>query len=189
MTKFSEATPEEIRKMITKSASKSFELDGMTTWLLKECLDTLLQVITKLVNLSLSTRTMPKNLKSAILQPLIKKALLNADIFKSYRPVINLTFLFKVIKKVVAVRMKEHIYTHCLHDSLQSANLELHSTEPALIKVQNDTLCALDNGNCVILIMLDLSAAFDTVDHKILLSRLSSKFGICGKALSWLEIV
>ncbi len=57
----------------------------------------------------------------------------------------------------------------------------------ALIKVQNDILCVLDNGNCVILIMLDLSAAFDTVDYKILLSRLSSWFGIRGKALSWLE--
>ncbi len=83
--------------------------------------------------------------------------------------------------------MKENIYTHCLHDPLQSAYLELHSIETALIKVQNDILCALDNGNCVILIMLDLSAAFDTVAHKILLSRLSSRFGIRGKALSWLE--
>ena len=55
------------------------------------------------------------------------------------------------------------------------------------MKVQNDILCALDNGNCVILVMLDLSAAFNTIDHKILLSRLSSRFGIHGKALSWLE--
>ncbi len=130
---------------------------------------------------------MPKNLKSDILQPLIKKTLLDSDIFKNYRPVSNLTFISKVIEKVVAVRMKEHNYTHCLHDPLQSAYLELHSTETALIKVQNDILCALDNGNCVILIMLDLSAAFNMVDHKILLSRLSSRFGICGKALSWLE--
>ncbi len=107
--------------------------------------------------------------------------------FKNCRPISNLTFISKVIEKVVAVRMKEHIYTHCLHDPLQSAYLELHSTGTALIKVQNDILCALDNGKCVILIMLDLSAAFDTVDHKILLSRLSSRFGIHVKALSWLE--
>ncbi len=130
---------------------------------------------------------MPKNLKSAILQPLIKKALLDSDIFKNYRPISNLTFISKVIEKVVAVTMKEHIYTHCLHDPLQSAYLELHSTETALIKVQNDILYALDNGNCVILTMLDLSAALNTVDHKILLSRLSSRFGIQGKALTWLE--
>ncbi len=92
-----------------------------------------------------------------------------------------------MIEKVVAVRMKEHVCTHCLHDHLKSAYLELHSTETALIKVQNDILCALDNGNCVILIMLDLSVAFDTVNHKILLSRLSFRFGICGKAVPWLE--
>ena len=118
---------------------------------------------------------------------MIKKALLDSDIFKNYRPVSNLTFISKVIEKVVAVRMKVHIYTHCLHDPLQSAYVELHSTETALMKVQNDILCALDNGNCVILVMLDLSVAFDTIDHKILLSRLSSRFGIYGKALSWLE--
>ncbi len=139
------------------------------------------------MDLSLSTGTMPKNLKSAILQPLIKKALLDSDIFKNYRPISNLTFISKVIEKVVVVRMKEHIYTHCLHNPLQPAYLELHSTETALIKVQNDNLCALDNVNCVILIMIDLSAAFNTVDYKILLSRLSSRFGIHGKALSWLE--
>ncbi len=65
--------------------------------------------------------------------------------------------------------------------------MELHYAETALIKVQNDILCALDNGHCVILIMLDLSAAFDTVDHKILLSKLSSRLSIRGKALSWLK--
>ncbi len=89
-----------------------------------------------------------------------------------------------MIERVVAVRMNEHIYTHSLRDPLQSAHLELHSTENALIKVQNDSLCALHNVNCVIHIMLDLSEAFDTVDHKILLSRLSSRFGTHGKALS-----
>ncbi len=85
---------------------------------------------------------MPTNLKSAILQPLIKKALLDSNIFKNYRPISNLTFISKVIEKVVAVRMKEHIYTHYLHDPLQSAYLELHSIETALIKVQM-TSCVL----------------------------------------------
>ncbi len=71
--------------------------------------------------------------------------------------------------------------------SFKVSLLGSHQTETALMKVQNDILCALDNGYCVILIMLDLYVAFDTVDHKILLSRLSSMFGISGKALSWLE--
>ncbi len=63
--------------------------------------------------------------------------------------------------------MKQHVYTHSHHDSIQSAYLELHSTETALMKFQNDSLCNLDNGNCAIFIMLDLSLAFDTVDHRI----------------------
>ncbi len=78
-------------------------------------------------------------------------------------------------------------YTHCLHAHLQSAYLELHSTETALMEVQNNILYDLDNGNCVILIMLDLSAACDTMDHRLLLSILSTRFGISRKALSWLE--
>ena len=63
----------------------------------------------------------------------------------------------------------------------------MHSTETALIKVHNVIALAIDIGHSVILVLLDLSAAFDTVDHNILLSRLSSRFGICGTALTWFE--
>ena len=60
-----------------------------------------------------------------------------------------------------------------------------HSTETALIKVQNDILCAIDNKKSVILLSLDLSAAFDTVDHSVLLSRLTSSYGLRGTFLPW----
>ena len=67
-------------------------------------------------------------------------------------------------------------------ETLQSAYKKQHSCETALLRVQNGILMALDSGKCVILLLLDLSAAFDTVDHEILLCRLHSKFGIKGKA-------
>ena len=184
---FSETTEEEVKKIITESASKSCELDPIPTWLLKQCLDHLLPVITKIVNLSLSSGHLPDDLKNAILRPLIKKALLDSNVLKNFRPVSNLTFISKVIEKVVAVQLKQHFHTNCLNDILQSAYKEMHSTETALLKVQNDILCALDDGCCVLLIMLDLSAAFDTVDHTVLLSRLSTRFGVKGVALSWIE--
>ena len=72
-----------------------------------------------------------------------------------------------------------------MFDPLQSAYRDKHSTETALIKVQNDILSALDAGSSEILLMLDLSAAFDTIDHDILLSRLCTVYGITGDALDW----
>ena len=72
-----------------------------------------------------------------------------------------------------------------MFDPLQSAYRDTHSTETALIKVQNDILSALDAGSSAILLMLDLSAAFDTIDHDILLSRLCNVYGITGNALDW----
>ena len=72
-----------------------------------------------------------------------------------------------------------------MFDPLQSAYRDEHSTETALIKVQNGILSALDAGSSAILLMLDLSAAFDTIDHDIRLSRLCNVYGITGDALDW----
>ena len=84
-------------------------------------------------------------------------------------PVYNLTFISKVIERVVSGRLNEHLIKNSMFDPLQSAYRDKHSTETALIKVQNDILSALDAGSSAILLMLDLSAAFDTIDHHILL--------------------
>ncbi|CAB4018760.1 Hypothetical predicted protein [Paramuricea clavata] len=81
--------------------------------------------------------------------------------------------------------MGSRLYTNDLNETFQSAYKRYHSCETAFIRLQNDILKAIDNNNCVILLLLDLSAAFDTVDHEILLYRLQSKFGIKGKAQAW----
>ena len=75
----------------------------------------------------------------------------------------------KLIEKAVASQLNEHILKHDLGETLQSACKRFHSTETALVRVHNDILTAIDNNNSVILLLLDLSAAFDTVDHSILL--------------------
>ena len=72
-----------------------------------------------------------------------------------------------------------------LHEYLQSAYKPGHSTETALVKVQNDILTSIDQHGIVILILLDLSAAFDTIDHDVLFSRMESTLGITGPALEW----
>ena len=77
--------------------------------------------------------------------------------------------------------------SHHLDETFQSAYKNFHSTETALVRVQNDILSAIDNNESVILLLLDLSAPFDTVDHSILLSRLRDRFGVNGTALAWCE--
>ncbi len=88
---------------------------------------------------------------------------------ENYRPVSNLTFLGKLIERIVALQIVDHLEANNLMDIFQSACRKYHSTETALLKVQNELLMRLDNPNTVILVLLDLSAAFDTIDHDILL--------------------
>ena len=135
--------------------------------------------------MSLRDSLMPKSLKTALIRPLLKKTGLDSDILKNFRPVSNLTFILKVNEKVVSGRLNEHLIKNSMFDPLQSTYRDKHSTETALIKVQNDILSALDAGSSSILLMLDLSAVFDTIDHDILLSRLCNVYGITGNALDW----
>ena len=127
----------------------------------------------------------PKSLKIANIRPLLKKTVLDSHILKNYRPVSSLTFISKVIEKVISGRLNEHLINNSLFDPLQSAYRDKQSTETALLKVQNDIISALDAGSSAILLMLDLAAAFDTIDHDIMLARLCNVYGITGNALDW----
>ena len=93
----------------------------------------------------------------------------------------------KIIEKVVASRLIHYLELNHLDEPLQSAYKRFHSCETALVRIQNDVLRAVDNRCCVVLLLLDLSAAFDTVDYNLLLSGLESKFAIRGKALQWFK--
>lgn len=182
---FPPTTQDEIKRLVKKAANKTCRLDPMPTWLLKECLDTLLPIITCIVNKSITSGIVPSAFKRAVVRPLLKKPGLDKDEFKSYRPVSNLPFLSKILEKVVEARLDDHLLLNNLYDSHQSAYRRGHSTETALLKVQSDIADTLDHGTSVILIMLDLSAAFDTIDHNILLKRFSHSYGIRGMAQAW----
>ena len=144
-------------------------------------------IINRVVNLSFNSASMPSSMKNAVLSPLLKKPSLDFEIFSNFRPVSNLKFLSKVIEKAAAIRLTNYLCDNDLNEGLQSAYKKHHSCETALLRVQNDILKSIDDKKCVVLLLLDLSAAFDTVDHKILLHRLRSRFGIKGKALLWLQ--
>ena len=121
------------------------------------------------------------------MRPLLKKPSLDKEVLKNYHPVSNLPFMSKVVERVVATRIESHIMLNSLHDDIQSAYRTGHSTETSLLRVHHDITYALDNNACVILLMLDLSATFDVIDHDILFDRLQYSFVISGSALSWIR--
>ena len=143
--------------------------------------------MTNIINSSLRSSQVPKSMKSAIVTPLLKKSTLDPDILKNYRPVSNLSYISKLLERVVAGRLTDYMTENNLHEHLQSAYKPGHSTETALVKVQNDILTSIDQHGVVILVMLDLSAAFDTIDHDILFSRMENTLGITGQALAWFK--
>ena len=119
--------------------------------------------------------------------PFEKKPSLNKDSMKNYRPVSNLSFLSKVLEKVVGNQLNSHINGSNTSSQYQSAYRKFRSTETALLKIHSDILASMDAGRVTALTLFDLSAAFDTIDHTILLSRLDDWFGVTGKALDWFK--
>ena len=154
---------------------------------MKQCLDVLVPIITRIVNKSFSTATVPTSFKLAAIIPILKKANLIPDILKNFRPISNLSFVSKILEKVASIQLLSHKDHFSLREKFQSAYREWHSTETALLRIHHDLLLALDNKQCVFMAMLDLSAAFDTVSHEKLLSRLSTSLGITDLALEWLK--
>ena len=188
LTSFSSLPSMNIKKIIANAPTKSCALDPLPTGLLKLCLEDnyILDYVCKMINYCV-TNTFPQVFKSAIVIPLLKKPSLEVSNFKNYRPVSNLPFISKVVEKVIAAQLRNHLAENNLLDQYQSAYRSKHSTETALVKVQSDVINALDKGKAAALVLLDLSAAFDTIDHQVLLHRLKNYFGIKEKALAWFE--
>ena len=186
LSNFKPLTHEEVQKLIAAMPVKHCALDPLPTWLLLKCIDKILPLITEIINLSLKNGTMPSTLKHALVKPLLKKASLE-PIKKNYRPVSNLSFLSKIIESAVIKQFNEHMKKHKLDDKKQSAYKKFYSTETLLTKIHNDIMLGMSKGEVMILVLLDLSAAFDTIDHKILIRRLQNRYGINGNALGWFE--
>ena len=126
---------------------------------------------------------MPEEHKEELVKPLLKKANLEL-IDKNYRPVSNLSFLSKLIKRVVAEQLVDHVEKSNLMEQNQLAYRQFHSTETTLIKVRDDILKAIENKEVMCLVLLDLSAALDTIDHEIFQKRLLNCFGAEYSALA-----
>ena len=183
---FSYVNEEEVTKIIANLPNKNSPLDPMPTWLLKRCADTLSPIIMSIINNSFRVGIFPQILRQAVISPLIKKPTLDPDVLKNYRPVSNLPTLGKIIEYPVVSRLKQHLQENNLTEIHQSAYKCSHSTETALLKVKNDMLQELDKGKSITLVLLDLSSAFDMIDHDIPIDRMQKEFGVTGSAIDLL---
>ena len=184
---FRPVTCEEVRRIIMSSQAKSCFLDPIPTSVLLEFLDLLTPFITAIVNASLTRGRLPTSQKHAIVTPRLKKPGLDPSDTANFRPISNLSFLSKVIEKAVVSQLHDHLNEHSLLPQFQSAYRQLHSTETAMLRVTSDILTAADNRQVTLLCLLDLSAAFDCVDHDILLQRLQHQFGLSGDVYRWMS--
>jgi hypothetical protein len=171
--------------MIKESPTKSCLLDPMPTRILKEIYQTVSPIISDIVKCSIATGNFPNDLKLSLVRPSLKKYDTNS--LANYRPIANLSFLSKTIERIIAGQVRTYLDDNQLYPAIQSAYRKFHSTETALLKVSNDILRAVDLHQDVVLVLLDLSAAFDTIDHQILLRRMKDRFGFKGNALHWFQ--
>ena len=187
LDEFAQLSISDVERLIKDSPTKACGLDPIPTWLVKEFVQHLAPFLTCLFNRSLLQGQFPENFRIAEVTPILKKPTLDPSVLGSYRPISNLPFISKVLERAVNERMLLHLHANGLLPEHQSAYRRSHSTETALLKVTSDALIAADTGKLTLLGMLDLSAAFDCVDHSILLRRLEVSFGFGGTVLDWMH--
>jgi hypothetical protein len=162
---------------------KSAAADPLPTCILKRVSDVITPFVVELFNRSLAAGHFPAGFKKALIMPILKKPGLDSADTSSYRPISNLSVLSKLLERLVIRQLSKYLTSADLLPTWQSGFRPGHSTGTAVLQVLSDILMAVDRGDYAALVLLDLSAAFDTVDHDILLLRLRTSFGICGTAL------
>ena len=156
--------------------------DGISVKLLKYLAPALRQPLTVIINQLLLTGIFPEKLKIAKVLPLFKKN--DCMIMDNYRPILLLPAISKVFEKVVYNQLYTYFTSNNLQYKGQYGFREDHSTEMANIELVDRIITALDDKKLPISIFMDLSKAFDTLNHEILLCKLQY-YGISGVALDW----
>jgi hypothetical protein len=175
-------TTSEVAHLLASLPPKSSSVDYIPTSLLKSC-TVFAELISKLANQSFAEGQFPGRFKLASVTPLLKKPGLDRGCVANYRPISNLNNISKTIEHLFLARFQPHILLSRNFNSMQSAYRPYHSTETALNRTLNDVHQSIDHGEPTLLVSLDLSAAFDTIDHSSLLSRLNTSFGVSDTAL------
>lgn len=187
LSSFLAINAESLKDLVSKMSNKFCCLDPIPTFLLKECIDELTPILLYILNKSLTTGSFPAGMKRAVVKPTLKKENADVDSLSNYRPVSNLTAISKLLERVVLNQLNEHLSSNDLYCPVQSGYRPHHSCETLLVRMTDDINREIQGGNIVLVVLLDLSAAFDTIDHEILVEKLLTDYGISGKALSWMR--
>ena len=172
-----------VKKVIGNLKSKSSSgHDGISSSLIKEAKDQISNIITLIINQSISTGIFPDKLKIAKVVPVFKKD--DIHLPGNYRPISLLPAISKIFEKVVYTQVYDYLDENKLLYSSQYGFRKKHSTELAAIELTDKIFNHLDNKKTPLAIFIDLSKAFDTIDHQILLDKLKY-YGIKGTALNW----
>ena len=182
---FEHVTEEEVVKPIASEPNKQSSLDPLPAKYLKKVSGDVACLLAHIFNRSFENGYLPRMFKNAVITQLLKKAGLDVDDPGNFRPISNVSLTSTILERLVWSRLDVHLNRIGTIPSAQSAYSQNHSTETALAKVSFDIIMAADRGDVSLMARLDLSAAFDTVDHGILLQRLYTSHHINRLALDW----
>ena len=157
---------DDVFRVIMSSPTKSCSLDPIPTSLLKSVAVALTPIITSIANASFQSGIFPQKYKHGMVTPLLKKPNLDKEVLSNYRPVTQLSFVSKILERLVSIQLDEHLSKHHLLSPSQSAYRSGHSTETALLALQNDILQSAGRGRGTIVVLFDLTAAFDTIEQE-----------------------
>ena len=182
---FRPVTEMELRQVIASSKLTSCELDPLPAFIIVNILDDIVLFLVYLFNRSLFDCSVPVSQKRALVFPSLKHPALDPNLPTNYRPISNLSFLSKTLERLVTAQLVPYLEQAGLLPARQSGFRTNHSTETLLLSLLSDIYTAIDHSHLALLALFDVSAAFDTVDHGILLRRLEISCGISGLPLSW----
>ena len=177
---------DEVQEMVNNMQAKACDGDPIPAKVFKEISPLIIEQIADIINILLTEGEFATSWKVATIKPLLKKPSLD-PILNNYQPVSNLTFMLKLSERCMLKQFNSHTEKHQLMPSYQSAYQQCHSCETSLVKLTNDILWSMEEQNITAVLALDLSAAFDMVDHDILLQVLKNQYGIDKKALNWYD--
>nr|CAH7767833.1 unnamed protein product [Callosobruchus chinensis] len=167
---FKLVTAQEILDVATSIKSTATGSDDISLNMIKFCLPELLKFLTHIVNVCLETGFFPDAWKEAVILPLAKSK--NPLSHDDLRPISILCFFSKILEKVVYLQLTEYLEQNGLLPSYQSGFRAGHSTTSALLNLTDNIIRNMDKHVNTVLVMIDFSKAFDTVNHKVLLSKL-----------------
>ena len=183
---FQQVCEEDILRHIRELNKTHCELDPIIVSKLGKAYEDSAPFIVKIINKCFSEAVFVLSEKRALIRPYLKKVGLDCDNLSNYRPVSNLSYLSKIMERTMLDQLFPYLERSGVISRYQSAYRKCHSTETALCKIYSDLVTRVCLGKTTVLVLLDLSAAFDTVDHQLLLSDLAS-YGVEGNAFLLLQ--